>query len=373
MASPASTPRPPTDSPPYTPKIAVLGGYPTVEEDVPISAVFMLLFLLAAVGHMTIFIRNKKRGHKFLISGAMFGFCMARNLACILRIVWAAEPSNVSVVIAAQLFASLGDIFGYVINLIFTQRILRAAIPYFGWRRVPSFAFIFVYGLLFLSASLLVGFTVGAYYTLDKEFLKASRDISIYGSTVFATTSVLPLFILPAILAVRTRAHEENFGHGSLLSKVVIVLFGTMTMACGQWYRTGTTYANPHPRAHPALYQAKGAFYVFYFTMDVVVIWSYLLLRMDRRFWVPNGSSGPGDYSKGWEDDRVRLSLVGRDGEDAIYKIRPMESHTSLTLTAAADAASENLVRVFAYRLCDVEHGGETPLEEMGSAREAPV
>lgn len=33
---------------------------------------------------MTIFQINKRRGHKFLMSGLMFGFCMARTLTMIL-------------------------------------------------------------------------------------------------------------------------------------------------------------------------------------------------------------------------------------------------------------------------------------------------
>lgn len=31
--------------------------------------------------------------------------------------------------------------------------------------------------------------------------------------------------------------------------------------------------------------------------MEITVVYLYLLLRVDRRFHVPNGSKGPGDYS----------------------------------------------------------------------------
>ena len=36
--------------------------------DVPITSVFLFLFILAAIGHMTIFQINKRQGHKFVMS-----------------------------------------------------------------------------------------------------------------------------------------------------------------------------------------------------------------------------------------------------------------------------------------------------------------
>jgi len=41
--------------------------------DIPITAVFLLLFIIGAATHMTIFQLNRKRGHKFVFSGLIFG------------------------------------------------------------------------------------------------------------------------------------------------------------------------------------------------------------------------------------------------------------------------------------------------------------
>ena len=71
--------------PPYPPMTASLGGVPTVGLDVPICAVFLVLFIIGAVSHMSIFLANKKRSHKFIISGMMFGFNMARIVSCTMR------------------------------------------------------------------------------------------------------------------------------------------------------------------------------------------------------------------------------------------------------------------------------------------------
>lgn len=38
--------------PPYAPQTAAVGGVPTVGVDVPITSVFLFLFVCGAVGHM---------------------------------------------------------------------------------------------------------------------------------------------------------------------------------------------------------------------------------------------------------------------------------------------------------------------------------
>lgn len=70
--------------PPYAPTTAAVGGIPSTGVDVPIASVFIFLYLLAAAGHMTIFQLNRRRGHKFIMSGLMFGFCMARTTTMVL-------------------------------------------------------------------------------------------------------------------------------------------------------------------------------------------------------------------------------------------------------------------------------------------------
>jgi hypothetical protein len=77
--------QPPQQGPPYAPRIASLGGRPTIGVDVPITAVFLFLFAIGAAGHMTVFQINRRRGHKFIMSVLTFGFCMARIVTMIMR------------------------------------------------------------------------------------------------------------------------------------------------------------------------------------------------------------------------------------------------------------------------------------------------
>jgi len=65
---------------PYPSNTAGMGGVPTITPDIPICAVFIVIYLSFAATNMTIFQINKRRQHKFVLSGLMFGFCMARTV-----------------------------------------------------------------------------------------------------------------------------------------------------------------------------------------------------------------------------------------------------------------------------------------------------
>lgn len=58
---------------PYQPQIWQLGGRPEVDVDVPVTAVFLALFVIGAITHMTIFQLNRRKDHKFLMSVLLFG------------------------------------------------------------------------------------------------------------------------------------------------------------------------------------------------------------------------------------------------------------------------------------------------------------
>ena len=62
-----------SQGPPYPPHLQGLGGQPEVIPDVPITAVFLLLYLIFGVIHIKIFKANKGRGHKFIFNGALLG------------------------------------------------------------------------------------------------------------------------------------------------------------------------------------------------------------------------------------------------------------------------------------------------------------
>ena len=197
---------------PYASVIASLGGLPTKSVDVPICSVFLVLFLGFGISHMVLFRRNLARGHKFIPSAATFGFCMSRVVANIMRIVWACRPKNVSVAIAAQIFVAAGVLLLFVLNLLYAQRMMRAAFPAFGWSRPVSVAFKALYVLVVISIVMVIVVVVQSSYTLNANTHRIDRDIQLYGVTYFAIISFLPLPIVSLVMLLADEKKVVPFG-----------------------------------------------------------------------------------------------------------------------------------------------------------------
>lgn len=287
----------PPPGPPYRPQGALTGGIPTVGVDVPISVVFLFLFIVAAVGHMTILQLNMKKGHKFIMSGLMFGFCMARITTMVMRIVWATRPTNVRIAIAAQVFTSAGVLLLFVINLIFAQRIVRAAHPNFAWHKAFSITFHVLYALIAIMLIMVITSTVQSFYTLNMNTRRIDRDIQLTAATYLMFIAFLPLPMVLLGLIIPRQTRLEKFGIGRWRTKTVILISSTVLLCLGAAFRCGTAFMTPRPSDNPAWYHAKWCYYFFNFVIEVIVIFLYIVVRVDRRFHIPDGSKQAGDYS----------------------------------------------------------------------------
>jgi hypothetical protein len=287
---------------PYAPRVALLGGRPTVDVDVPVCAVFLALFLSFGISHMVIFRRNLARGHKFIPSAVTFGFCMSRVVANIMRIAWACRPNNVRIAIAAQIFVAAGILLLFILNLLYSQRMLRAALPRLGWSRAVSYAFKVFYVLVVLTIIMVITCVVQSQYTLNANTLRIDRDIQLYGVTYFAIVSFLPIPITLLVLLFSHGQDIEHPGSGKWSTKAVIVLSAAVLLCLGSSFRAGTSWMPPHLATNPPWYDHKACFYVFNFGIDISVVALFLIARVDRRFWVPNGSSAVRHY-RGSEDE----------------------------------------------------------------------
>ncbi len=92
------------------------------------------------------------------------------------------------------------------------------------------------------------------------------------------------------------KTRVEKFGSGRWRTKIAILLTSSTLLCLGAAFRAGTNFKNPRPINSPAWYHAKWCFYFFNFTVEITVVYLYLILRVDRRFYIPDGSKGPGDY-----------------------------------------------------------------------------
>ncbi|KAF2007131.1 hypothetical protein P154DRAFT_421040, partial [Amniculicola lignicola CBS 123094] len=291
--------------PPYAPKTQSSGGSPDMIPDIPITAVFLALYVAFAVIHFSILKANQKRDHKFIFSGAIFGFCKIRIITMSLRIAWACHKTNVSLAIAAQIFVYVGTVILYIVNWFFTQRIVRAQHPRWGWSlpyRVAHRACI-----VFLICCLLMLVVAGIqqFFTLNTYIHMIDRNLQVTGQTYFAFICFLPIVVVLISLAL-PRKGTEKFGAGRLRINIAILLTGAIVLSIGQIFRCVTTWLPPvalrsdQGQLLPLpWYFSKACFYGFNFLTEILVVIFYAVVRVDLRFHVPNKSNGLGAYSEG--------------------------------------------------------------------------
>ncbi|KAI1775796.1 hypothetical protein F4818DRAFT_414971 [Hypoxylon cercidicola] len=312
--------------PPYAPRTAGVGGLPTIIPDVPLSAVFLALFVAFAATNMTIFQVNNRRGHKFIPSAALFGFCMARITTLVLRIAWATHQTNIRLSIAANIFVNAGILVVYILNLIFAQRILRAKQPHLGW----STALRVIYRALYVGVAgaliMVITAVTLSVYSLNAYTLQACRDVQLAAGTYLLVITTLPLFVLAAAYLLPRSPAEESFGQGSMKSKALIVFVVSCLCILNSGFRSGTAWMPPRPSNDPAWYHGKAPFYVFNFTIEIIILCILTPVRIDKRFHIPNGSKEPGHYTEG----RLGSSDGSLAEHGAVKEKRPNETSSTL-------------------------------------------
>lgn len=184
----------------------------------------------------------------------------------------------------------------FAVNAILTQRTIRALHPTFGWTPLLNGFFLFaVYSIPFIIIYN-ISLTVAAFYLLDADLQDIVRACLLLGLCYSLFASVLPvLFIVPGILLPRS-APIERFGIGRSRSKVGILLSATLLLLAGAVVKLAS-FAINHPVDRPGILESKYIFYVIGFAFELTVVVLYAVVRIDTRFWVPDGAQGPGDYS----------------------------------------------------------------------------
>ncbi|KAI4731175.1 hypothetical protein E4T49_00781 [Aureobasidium sp. EXF-10728] len=284
--------------PPYAPTTAAVGGRPTIDVDIPAISVFLALYIGGAVCNMTIFQMNRRKGHKFLASWAMFGFCMARIVSCILRIAWTTRIQNARLAIAASIFLNLGVMVVYAVVLVLASRILRATQPRLGWNPTLRKAVKVSYVGIVVVVVLLLSFIIASVETLNQNVRTASlwvqRASNLY---LLLLNCIAPIFLILSCL-LPADPESENFGSGSMRSKKIVLGVASFFCLFISGFRCGTIWAAPRPASEPAWFDHRALFYIVMLGFEIVVIYLFIFTRFDRMFWVPNGSQGAGDYSR---------------------------------------------------------------------------
>ena len=282
--------------PPYPPQTAQLGGSPTTGVDDPICGVLIFLFAVGAVANMAVFQMNRKIKHKFVFSVLLFGFCLARIVSLIVRIVWAESPLNIPLGLAANILTAAGVLLLFIVNLIFAQRMIRAYHPEFGWTLGTANAFRVLYASLVVGLALVIVVIVQSFYTLDATIRSTDRVIQLLCASYFTLVAFLPLPILAVATLFPHDYRIQKFGSGSFRMKLALIGGTAALLTLGAGFRLGVA-ADTRPLADPAWFTSKAAFYCFNYVIEILIVFAYTASRFDRRFHVPDGSSGPGDYA----------------------------------------------------------------------------
>ena len=308
---------------PWMERVRVAQGFPKPSTDAAPTAVFLALFFVAALTNIFIFLRNNKRGHKFLFNGLCTGFCMARVVTSSLRLSWMYNLDNRGLAIAATIFVAAGVLILFIINLLFAQRILRGLHPHLGWHKAISRTLLLLYLLIPLVFLMVVTASTQSFFTTHPATAKADLNMQRGASTYFVFIAFLPIPIVIFALVNPKTNDPDHFGQGHFWLKSAVVLTASALLTLGAAFRTSTIFMSTS--IIPPWYNAKWCFYFFNFTLEIIVIILFILLRIDLLFHIPNGSKGAYSYARGKEAAEQEVetkSLERRAIDRASYGLR---------------------------------------------------
>jgi hypothetical protein len=232
----------------------------------------------------------------------------------------------------------------FAINAMFSQRIIRAVHPNFGWNKYINWFFAFFYTSIIIVVSMNITSLVTYHYTLNPSVMEKCRQIQLFGICWYTFLAIFPIPYVGIGCAVPSSTHVEKFGTGRFRSKAMLVCLAALILTIGTAFRAITAFFE-RPVAHPAWFQSKACFYTFVFTLEIIVIIIYAIVRVDRRFHVPDGSKGPGDYAGPKVEENIG-SLDALMWDEEVFEC-PSCSHrssmrTSLVLSRATRTSSYN-------------------------------
>ncbi|KAF2167812.1 hypothetical protein M409DRAFT_21960 [Zasmidium cellare ATCC 36951] len=274
----------------HLPPGAQVGLQPTIDNDIAPSAFFLVLYLLGAIINELRFQLNRRKGHKFLMSWAMFGFAMTRVVTLTLRITYAIYPNNIHLGVASVIFTHAGLLVVYIVLFILSMRILRALQPPIGWSRELRTTLLPACIVLTIAIFTTITLVIIDFYSTNKTYLSISSWTTRACATYILAFNALGivLFLLATLLPPHPQA--EDFGAGSMAAKLVILALALFLINFIAAFRTAVAWVDAPPVHEPAWFDSRGVFYGWELAPEILVIYLFVFTRFERRFWVPDGS-----------------------------------------------------------------------------------
>jgi hypothetical protein len=183
------------------------------------------------------------------------------------------------------------------VNVIFTQRILRAIHPHFGWNaRVSKFFLALLVSVPMIIVWNIISLTI-SFFTLNPRTLTTSHHLLLFGGSYNLFLCMFPIFVIGIASSIPSPTPIEKFGTGRFRYKVILLLFASFTLTVGTLIRL-IAAAWIFPIDAPGLIDSKTTFYTTGFMLEIIVVFIYAVGRIDLKFHVPDGCTGPGDYSR---------------------------------------------------------------------------
>lgn len=185
--------------------------------------------------------------------------------------------------------------------------------PKIGWSNAFSFITlglaISVPIMVVVQISALVGLFVFSIDNVDR--LLTFSSILKFGASYNMFMASFPFVVVATACAI-PGPRPEKFGEGHLRVKTSMVMFASVLLSTGAVVRIYASFNRQLPNTTDVLF-SKTIFYSTQFFCELAVAAMYALLRFDLLFHVPNGSSGPGDYSRGRRTDLENGGALSRD------------------------------------------------------------
>lgn len=174
-------------------QLNLFGNYPE-KSDVAPSALFIALFSIIAILHLTVFSINYYRGHYFWLSLGWVFYAICRVLGFALRIVWSRDLTDCKVGITSEVFLIVPTVLIASFNLVLAQRIFTWRHPVGGSRRI----FWTLMWILYALVAGVVAMTIVTSAGLN-IYLLSEANYARYKKVIMCTSVLIIVYSLTAV------------------------------------------------------------------------------------------------------------------------------------------------------------------------------
>lgn len=325
---------------------AIFGDYPD-SSDVAPCAVFLSIFTIITAIHTWLFIKNRSLGHKFYVSLGLAIYSLIRTLSFILRLAWAENFLNLDLGLTATIFLVLSTIFLPSLNLILAQRYFTWKHPLYGSHKSFTSVMYIIYSLLcgvvvmtIIAAVVQTKYLLSQHhFKMTKQVLQASSVLVLIYSAIAALLVVVAFIIPPtkrdqqvltyqpywiksfawnyfvpkgaaraeaqlvsedqkhAIRVINSSSYHYETTHDASehqgdkqlhhTSSVFIIAFTTLLLFIADIFRTISTFIEQYQASQSWIFN-HSVMYVMFGVLEVIVNITYIVGRIDLRFYKPD-------------------------------------------------------------------------------------